>query len=71
MNVFFKNPRGIEPAINLSAMFIHFHKHSKFIIKYINKEIESIEKLQENNLNRNLGNHYDPKLKLVSESLEV
>ena len=39
--VLFKNPRAIEPAANLAAMFIHFHHQSKFIIKHITKEIKN------------------------------
>ena len=42
-NILLKNPRGYEPALNLSAMFIHFHKQSQFIMKHIASEIEAIE----------------------------
>jgi radical SAM superfamily enzyme YgiQ (UPF0313 family) len=49
--VLFRNPRAIEPAINLAAMFIHFYKQSKFIIDLTNKEIEYIERLGEKNYN--------------------
>lgn len=41
--VIIKNPKAFEAAINLSAMFIHFNKHSKFIIEHTNKEIWNIE----------------------------
>jgi hypothetical protein len=41
--VLLKNPRAIEPAVNLAAMFIHFQKQSRFIIDRITKEIESFE----------------------------
>jgi len=44
LTVISKNPKAIEATVNLSAMFIHFHKHSKFIIDLINNEIRSIEK---------------------------
>jgi len=44
LEVLFKNPGGIEPAVNLSAMFIHFHKQSQFIIKHITREIKTMEK---------------------------
>lgn len=40
-----KNPAAIEAAVNLAAMFIHFQKHSRFVIDLTNKEIESIESL--------------------------
>jgi len=40
--VIVKNLRAIEATVNLAAMFIHFHKMSKFIIEYTNKEIERV-----------------------------
>ncbi len=43
VKVISKNPKGIEAAVNLAAMFIHFQKQSKFIIELTNKEIKSIE----------------------------
>jgi radical SAM superfamily enzyme YgiQ (UPF0313 family) len=43
VKVLFKNPGGFEPALNLSAMFIHFHKQSQFIMKHIAGEIEAIK----------------------------
>jgi len=47
--VLFKNPSGIEPAVNLAAMFIHFHKQSKYIIELVSKEIEDIKNYKEKN----------------------
>jgi radical SAM superfamily enzyme YgiQ (UPF0313 family) len=41
--VIVKNPRGIEATVNLAAMYIHFHKQSKFVIDLTKKEIKSIE----------------------------
>ena len=43
VTIIHKNPKAIEAAINLAAMFIHFHKHSKFVIDLTKKEIESIK----------------------------
>ena len=43
LTVIFKNPGAIEATVNLAAMFIHFHKMSKFIIDLTTKEIKSIE----------------------------
>ncbi|MBN2001258.1 B12-binding domain-containing radical SAM protein [candidate division KSB1 bacterium] len=43
LTVLFKNPVCLEPAVNLAAMFIHFQKQSKFIIKNITREIEAYE----------------------------
>ena len=42
--VLFKNPRAIEWAVSLSAMFIHFYKHSKFIINLTNQQINYIDR---------------------------
>jgi len=41
-----------EAAVNLSAMFIHFHKQSKFIIDLTNNEISSIESCGEQKYNQ-------------------
>ncbi|RKZ00082.1 MAG: B12-binding domain-containing radical SAM protein [Ignavibacteriae bacterium] len=38
-----RNPKGIEAAVNLAAMFIHFYKQSKFIVDLTNDEIRNIE----------------------------
>jgi radical SAM superfamily enzyme YgiQ (UPF0313 family) len=43
LTVMFKNPRAIEGAINLAAMFMHFSSQSIFIIERTNEEIKSIE----------------------------
>ena len=42
LTVIFKNLRAIEATVNLAAMSIHFHKMSKFIIEYTNKEIKRV-----------------------------
>ncbi|MCJ7712862.1 B12-binding domain-containing radical SAM protein [Candidatus Bathyarchaeota archaeon] len=41
--VLFKNTKALEWAVSLTAMFIHFDKHSKFIIELTNKQIKDIE----------------------------
>jgi len=51
LTVISKNPKAIEAAVNLSAMFIHFHKQSKFIIDLTNDEIRSIESWGEQKYN--------------------
>ena len=38
--VLVRNPGGIESAVNLAAMFLHFTTQSKFIIDLMGKEIE-------------------------------
>jgi hypothetical protein len=47
--VLFKNPKAIEAAISLAAMYIHFHKQSKYIIEQTHKEINYIKNLGETN----------------------
>ncbi len=50
-NVVFKNPKGVEAAVNMAAMFIHFQKQSEFIIDLTEKEIESLLSYGENEFN--------------------
>ncbi len=45
--VLLRNPKGLEAAVNLAAMFIHFHKQSGFIIKHITHEIDVVKKREE------------------------
>ncbi|MDZ7722627.1 MAG: B12-binding domain-containing radical SAM protein [candidate division KSB1 bacterium] len=45
--VLLKNARAIEPAVSLSAMFIHFHRQSMFIIKHIDEEIIAQKRFQQ------------------------
>jgi len=50
--VIFKNLKAIEATVNLAAMFIHFHKMSKFIIDLTTKQIRSIERYGEKKYNQ-------------------
>jgi len=50
--VLLKNPKAIEWAVSLSAMFIHFYKHSNFVIDLTNQQINYIEKYGEDDYNR-------------------
>ena len=52
MTIMLKNPKAIEGAVNLAAMYIHFHKQSKFIIDSTYKEIERIESCGEEKFNQ-------------------
>jgi radical SAM superfamily enzyme YgiQ (UPF0313 family) len=71
LTVLFKNPRSLEPAVNLSAMFIHFHKQSRFIVQQIAWRIKTIEM---HNLNREadvvLRDRYVSVTEHVEESVE-
>jgi hypothetical protein len=57
--ILFRNPKALEPAVNLAAMFIHFQKQSHFIIDITNKEIEYIERFGEENYNQSVLDHDD------------
>jgi radical SAM superfamily enzyme YgiQ (UPF0313 family) len=45
--IIFRNPKGIEAAVNLAAMFIHFNKQKEYIISVTGKMIADIEKTGE------------------------
>lgn len=47
LTVLFKNPRALEAAVNLAAMFIHFQRQSKFIVRHTGKKIRIIERAAE------------------------
>ena len=42
--VLFRNPKGIEAAVNLAAMFIHFSKQKNYIVSALDKTIDDLEK---------------------------
>jgi len=55
--VIFRNPKGIEAAVNLSAMFIHFRKQKEYSVSIMNHTIGELEKIgEENYYARMLGN---------------
>jgi radical SAM superfamily enzyme YgiQ (UPF0313 family) len=41
--VLFRNPKGTEAAVNLAAMFIHFHKQKKYGVSQMIKLIDELE----------------------------
>jgi len=49
--VIVRNPKGIEAAVNLAAMYIHFQKQKDYIISITQKMIADIEKTGEENFN--------------------
>jgi len=71
LKVLFKNPRGLESAANLAAMFIHFSKQSQFIIKHINQKIEAIQSRMKKKSRTVLKAQYIPKNEWVTESIEI
>ena len=52
--VLLKNPKAIEAAVNLAAMFMHFNKQAGFIINLTNKEIDNIESFGEEKYNQSM-----------------
>jgi hypothetical protein len=49
--VLIRNPRGIEAAVNLAAMFIHFRKQKEYIVQASNNSLMSLEKTDEKDFN--------------------
>ncbi|MEI6901315.1 MAG: DUF4070 domain-containing protein, partial [Bacteroidota bacterium] len=49
--VIFRNPMGIEAAVNLAAMFIHFNKQKAYIVSVTNEMIADLEKTGEEEFN--------------------
>ncbi len=45
--VIFRNPKGIEAAVNLAAMFIHFQKQREYIVSAMNHSIGELERTGE------------------------
>ena len=49
--ILIKNPKAIEAAVNLAAMFIHFNKQSQFIVNLTHEKIKYIQDYGEENYN--------------------
>jgi hypothetical protein len=59
--VIFRNPNGIEAAVNLAAMYIHFRKQKDYIISKVNESIAELEKTGEVAFNaRMMGEGREP-----------
>ena len=54
--VLFRNPRGIEPAVNLAAMYIHFRKQKDYIVKLVGENINLLETTGEEAFNKKMLN---------------
>jgi len=52
--VIFRNPKGIEAAVNLAAMFIHFQKQKAYIVSATNTSLAAMEKISESDYNDRL-----------------
>jgi radical SAM superfamily enzyme YgiQ (UPF0313 family) len=49
--VIVRNPKGIEAAVNLAAMFIHFQKQKAYIVSATNKSLLNLEDSSEQDFN--------------------
>jgi radical SAM superfamily enzyme YgiQ (UPF0313 family) len=56
--VIFRNPKGIETAVNLAAMFIHFRKQKEYGITLMKHAIVEIEKTGEEDYNAKMMGQY-------------
>ena len=56
--VIFRNPKGIETAVNLAAMFIHFRKQKEYGISLMKHAIDEIEKTGEEDYNAKMRGQY-------------
>jgi hypothetical protein len=52
--VLLKNPRAMESALSMAAIFIHLDKQSRFIINLTNDKIADIQRCGEENYNRSM-----------------
>ncbi len=52
--VIFRNPSGIEAAVNLAAMFIHFQKQKKYIVSSVNNTLAVMENKSEEAFNNRM-----------------
>jgi hypothetical protein len=60
--VLLKNPKAIEWGVSLSAMFLHFYKHSNFVSDLTNQQINYIDEYGEENYNQKRLNMTETKL---------
>lgn len=44
ITILFRNPKALELSVGMATMFIHFYKHSQFIINLTNNKIKDLEK---------------------------
>ncbi len=54
LTVLFKNPKALEASINLSAMFIHFYKQSRFVVELTKQKINYIKSYGEEKYNKDM-----------------
>ena len=52
--VIFRNPAGIEAAVNLAAMYIHFRKQKAYIVDSTTKSIRAMQNTSEEEFNKRM-----------------
>ena len=52
--VILRNPNGIEAAVNLAAMFIHFQKQKAYIVTSVNNTLTALEYTNERAFNERM-----------------
>ena len=52
--VLLQNPKGIEAAVNLAAMFIHFSKQKDYIVAATNNSIQVLTGINESDFNKRM-----------------
>jgi hypothetical protein len=52
--VLFRNPAGIEAAVNLAAMFIHFTKQKTYILESTQKTLQNLAIIGEQSFNEKM-----------------
>jgi hypothetical protein len=52
--VIVRNPKGIEAAVNLAAMYIHFSKQKDYIVEATLNVLSQLEKTGESNYNESM-----------------
>ncbi len=49
--VLMRNPKAVDAAVNLSAMYVHFSKQSDFVIRMLEEKVEYVQSYGEGNYN--------------------
>lgn len=62
--VLFKNPSAIEAAVNISSMYIHFHKQSNFVLQLTKEKVDALNKFGEEKYNEMMTKTKSPEDKL-------
>ena len=52
--VLFRNPKGVETAVNLATMFLHFRKQKAYIVRMTDRIISDLERTGEEAFNRKM-----------------